>query len=349
MKLLFDARWINNDTPDGITRYSKELIKSLNKSIDFKLLISNKDQLRGLPKLDYILTNNPTNPKELGQSRRLNKYKFDIVFSPHFIFGGNGRNFKLIRTVHDLIPFNQKSKDSKLAWKIFYSNTGLLKNLLNNCEGVATVSETVKSHLQPMTKNKIGVVYNAPSFLAKTGVKTRPAKQILYIGRYEEYKNVKVLIKGINSLDEYKLILAGKCSEKTKNDLLGLSKNKNQIEFVGKITDDEYYELLNSSAALTIPSLEEGFGLPIIEAMSIGCPVICSDIEIFREIAGDAGIYFDPSSAEELIAKVKELENKIKRELIVKKSLQNAKKFSWIKSASELKSFLYEIQRGGKN
>lgn len=349
MKIIFDARWINNSSPDGITRYSRELIKELSKKEKLTLLVSNKDQLTDLPKLEHILTNKPTSPKELGQSRRINKYKFDIVFSPHFIFGGNGRNFKLIRTVHDLIPFNQQSKDSKLAWKIFYSNTGFLKNLLNNCEGVVTVSETVKSHLQPMTKNKIRVVYNAPSFLAKTGVKTRSAKQILYIGRYEEYKNVKVLIKAINKLDGYKLILAGKCPLKTKNELLGLSKDKNQINFVGKITDEQYYKLLSSSSALALPSLEEGFGLPIIEAMSIGCPVICSDIEIFREIAGDAGVYFDPSSADELIVKVKELENKIKRELIVKKSLQNAKKFSWIKSASELKSFLYEIQRGGKN
>lgn len=347
MNILFDARWINNSSPDGITRYSRELIKELSKRKKLTLLVSNKDQLIGLQKQEYILTNKPTSTKELGQARRLNKYKFDIVFTPHFIFGAKGRKFKLVRTVHDLIPFNQKSKGAKLAWKLFYSNIYFLKNLLNDCEGVVTVSQTIKKKLSDLTPNNIAVVYNAPASLPTKSAKVK--KEILYIGRYEDYKNVKVLVKAINELDGVALNLAGNCSAEYKNELLSLAKDKQRIRFLGSISDEEYARQLGESMALVQPSMEEGFGLPVIEAMSVGCPVICSDIDVFREVGGEAAIYFNPDSSTDLADKIRILEDNKIREQAVKSSLANAKRFSWINSASELKSFLYEVQRGGKN
>jgi glycosyltransferase involved in cell wall biosynthesis len=348
MKILFDARWINNASPDGITRYSRELIKEFaDKVADLTLLVSNKVQLEGLPKLEFITTNSPTSHKELGQAKRLNEYNFDIIFTPHFIFGGKGRNFKLVRTVHDLIPFNQKSKDSKLAWKLFYSNTYFLKNLLRDCEGVVTVSETVKEKISKLTNNKIAVVYNAPTKLKPRSTATK--KEIIYIGRYEDYKNVKVLVEAINELSEYSLVLAGKCSEEQKQKLIKISNNPRQLRFVGRISDEEYSNYLSSATALVLPSLEEGFGLPVVEAMSLGCPVICSNIDILREVGGNAALYFDPASPNDLVENIKKLENSNYRKEVIKKSINNANRFSWNKSAVKLKSFLYEIYGGGKN
>jgi len=62
MKILFDARWINNDAPDGITRFSTELIKAIMPNKNLTLLVCQKEQIKGLPKLDFILTNRPTSP-----------------------------------------------------------------------------------------------------------------------------------------------------------------------------------------------------------------------------------------------------------------------------------------------
>jgi len=348
MKLLFDARWINNNSPDGITRYSRELIKELaDRDINLTLLVSSKTQLEGLPKLESIITNKPASHKELGQAKRLNEYNFDIVFTPHFIFGGKGRTFKLVRTVHDLIPFNQKSKDAKLAWKLFYSNRYFLKSLLNDCEGVVTVSKAVKKELAKITTKNITVVYNAPVKLLSKKLTLK--NEIIYIGRYEDYKNVRVLVGAINELKDYSLILAGNCEDAQKQKLISISDNPEQLKFLGKISDAEYAKYLSGATALALPSLEEGFGLPIIEAMSVGCPVICSDIDIFKEVGGEAAIYFKPDSSEDLAAKILSLEDYKLRVKIVKASLANASRFSWIKSASELKSFLYEIEEGGKN
>jgi glycosyltransferase involved in cell wall biosynthesis len=341
MKILFDARWINNDSPDGITRYSRELIKALHVSSKLDLLISSTDQLNGLPKLRHILTNKPTSPKELRQARALNRYNYDIVFTPHFIFGGKGRNFRLVRTVHDLIPFNQKSENSKLAWKVFYANTGFLKKLLNDCEGVVTVSKVIAADLSKLTNNKIKVVYNAATVLGVKNKLTR--KNILYIGRYDKYKNVETIVYAINDLPGYKVTLAGNCPESTKKQLLGLAKNKGQINFLGKITDKVYANELSTAFALVMPSSEEGFGLPVIEAMSVGCPVLCSDIPIFREIAGEAGVYFDLNSSAELSSKLKELEKTSLRQKISRASLINSKRFAWHSSANELQSFFRQI------
>ena len=94
---------------------------------------------------------------------------------------------------------------------------------------------------------------------------------------------------------------------------------------------------------MALPSREEGFGLPVIEAMSAGCPVVCSDIDIFREVGGEAGLYFDPNSSDEIVDIIRQLENAKYRKEIVAKGLLNAKRFSWTKSAIELKLFLDEI------
>jgi|GEM_PF-1597006 len=348
MKILFDARWINNSSPDGITRYSRELIKELAlKTIDLTLLTSSNSQLTGLAQLKSIISNKPASHKELGQAKRLNSYNFDIVFTPHFIFGGRGRNFKLVRTVHDLIPFSKKSTDSKLAWRLFYSNTYFLEKLLKDCEGVVTISKTIRGKIAKLTSRKVDVIYPAPVKLAINKAETK--KEIIYIGRYEEYKNVGILVEAINELSDYSLVMAGKCSKEQKQKIQNLAANNKQLIFVGKISDEQYCKYLSKATALALPSLEEGFGLPIIEAMSVGCPVVCSDIDILREVGGDAALYFNPSSVVELTDAIKKLENLEYRKKIIQKSLNNANLFSWNKSASELKSFLYEIVEGGKN
>ena len=120
MKILFDARWINNKKPDGITRFSKELINQfVMRGDDITLLICNEDQGKNFRDTNKILTNTPQSSKEITQSKRLNKYNFDIVYTPHYLFGGLGRKFKLIRTVHDLIPFKYKTKGS-VVWRAFH-------------------------------------------------------------------------------------------------------------------------------------------------------------------------------------------------------------------------------------
>lgn len=339
IKLLIDARWIKPNGSDGITRFSREIIKRVNSNdYDVSLLITSKSQLNGLPNFEHIIVNPPKSLKEISLAKRLNKFGFDVVFTPHYIFGGLGRKFLLIRTVHDLIPFRQKNNKAKKMWKLFYSTKQPFKKILFDSEGIITVSNAVKNELTKITSKPIEVVYNAP-FNIK-GRNVPKDNNLLYIGRYEEYKNVEILIDAINELKKYKLVLAGDCSDSRKKDLLSRSKNKNQINFVGVISDENYKKYLLDSFAVVNGSLDEGFGLPIIEAMSVGCPVICSDTEIFREVAGKAGLFFDPNDSNELVKLVIKLENKKLRSEISKSSIINSSRFDWDKSAEKLQSFL---------
>lgn len=342
MKILFDARWINNDSPDGITRYSTELIKAIIPNKNLTLLVCQKEQIKGLPKLDFILTNRPTSPKEIKQAISLNDYNFDIVYTPHYLFGGKGRKFKLVRTVHDLIPFRHKDSQSKLIWKIFHSNKSFFKKLLNDSEGLVTVSKVVAKELTELANKEIQVLYNAPSkFNKKASHKTE--KNLFYIGRYEKYKNIEQVIRAINALPEYKLFLAGSCSETRKNQLLSIARDSKQLKFLGKISDSDYEQYLINSRALVMPSKDEGFGLPIVEAMSVGCPVICSDIEVFREIASSAGIFFELNNTDSLVDAIISLDNENFRKDKIERSFINARRFSWHKSAKDLVTFLNTI------
>jgi glycosyltransferase involved in cell wall biosynthesis len=342
MKILFDARWINTSSPDGITRYSRELITELSKlGDDLTLLISSEKQLKGLPKLKSVHTKPPTHYSEINQARRLNKHGFDVVYTPHYLFGGAGREFKLIRTVLDLIPFHHKNKQSKLVWKVFHSNMYFLKKLINDSDALVTISETVKKQLQKYTKLQISVILCAPTSLQPNRNKT--AKKLLYIGRYEPYKNVETLIRTMKQLPEYELILAGNCPPERKKILSSMIPDKAQVRFVGVISDKDYQDKLNTVFAMVNASKEEGFGLQLVESMSVGCPVVCSDIDIFKEIVGASGLYFGSMDSSKLAYNIRHLEDTKNWQKLSAESIKVSKRYNWSDSARKLHRFCKEI------
>ena len=343
MKLLFDARWIKNQKPDGMTRLSTELIKELNNfdEVDLSLLVMNVDQAKSFPENKLILCHGPASPLEFFQSLRLNKYGFDAVFSPHFLFGGSFRKFILIRSVLDLIPFTVCSYKSSILWKVFFSNKLFLKTILNHTDGIATISETVKKQVAQITKRPITMISCASM---NFNIKNRGGtKNLLYIGRYESNKNVEILIQSLEYLQEFTLLLAGHCEETRKIDLLKGSRAKDRIVFLGRIDDAAYLQLLESCNALLMPSKDEGFGLPVVEAMNAGCPVICSNIPIFREIAGEAALFFEVDDAQGLANQVKALDDPEFRKGVIEQSLINVQRFSWKNSAKELLKFIHRF------
>jgi glycosyltransferase involved in cell wall biosynthesis len=340
MKLLFDARWIDTRKPDGMTRFCTELIKALNAidEVDLFLLVTKADQAKCFPENQFIVTNYPSSPLEFFQSLRLKKYGFDAVYCPHYFFGGWLRNFILVRTIHDLIPFEYPYFGSCFKWRLFFSSKWFLKKILNQGDGVATVSETVKKQIAQITDRAIAVVSNASMNI---NIKNRGGtKNLLYIGRYETYKNVEVLIRAMDHLDDFKLLLVGHCEEARKTILLKDSCSKDRIFFLGRIEDAAYLQLMECCFALVMPSKIEGFGLPVVEAMNAGCPVICSDIPIFREVAGKDALFFDVNDASDLAYQVKSLEDPAVRQEAIEKATNNVQRFSWEKSAKDLLSFI---------
>jgi len=326
-----------------MTRFVTEIVRELNKisEVELFLLVTNIDQTVTFPENKYIISNWPTSPLEFFQSLRLNKYGFDAVFSPHYFFGGAFRKFILIRTVFDLIAFRYPYIGSSLQWKLFYSTKCFLKRFIHHSDGIATISETVKKQIEEISDRPIGMIGCASmSFEVQNRGNT---KNLLYIGRYESYKNIEVLIHAMDGLEDYTLLLAGNCSEQRKSILLKDSRSKDRILFLGRIDDGEYFRLLESCFALVMPSKDEGFGLPVIEAMNAGCPVICSDTPIFREVAGDAALFFALDNPHELAKQIRALEAPDLRQTMGEKASFNLKRFSWKTCANELIRFIHKL------
>lgn len=352
MKVFVDARWTRTDHHDGVSRYGACLAGELHKLTPITLLIHDKAQLKLLPSgIPYIIVNHPLSLTELRLPGKLNKLGAEVVFSPLQYMGLWGRKYKLILTVHDLIYYRHPTPPKylswfvRLVWRLFHTAFWPQRLLLNRADAIVTVSETSKRYIQQhnITKKPVSVVYNAASPLRVDHKK--PLKKLVYMGSFMPYKNVELLISAMEFLPEYELCLLSKISPNRERELVVGSPKDARISVYGGVSDDEYADILSDAHALVTASLEEGFGLPLIEAMQAGVPIICSDIDIFHEVVGDGGVFFDPKSPNDFADKVHQLEKKKLRQDVIAKGKIQTKKFSWKKSAHVLAKTIKEVYK----
>lgn len=342
----FDCRYIRPNSQDGISRFSTELFSALSKDTELTAIISDPKQLERLPAgTRFVRLHGPTSVLEPFSALRLNKHGFDVVFSPMQTIGSLGKKFKLILTVHDLIYYSHPKPPSnfnvfvRILWRLYHTSFLPQKFLLRGADQVATVSETTKRLIiqNQLTNKPVKVIPNAANQLKAQ--KSVIEKKIVYMGSFMPYKNVEDLVYGVANLDGYKLTLLSRISNQEKSRLQSLAEKLGaNVEFANGVSDEEYANHLSSATALVHASSEEGFGIPIIEAMSVGCPVVCSDIPIFREIAGDAGLFFNTGDHQQFAKQViaaNEQRAELKERLIAQANL-----FSWDKSAKALAKLL---------
>ena len=348
MKLFFDARFIRTDFHDGISRYSTELGSALAKLTKVTFIICDDKQIDFLPKrAKYIKIHPPASVKEPFTSLILNKYQPDVVFSPMQVMGTFGRKFKLILTSHDMIFYHYNVAPIgqpfllRVGWKAYHTTKIPERIALNGADLVATVSRTMQSEFEvaKLTKRPILVVPNAPQNLSKL-IDKQPAglkpRNLVYMGSMMEYKNVETLILGMQYLPGYTLHILSKTTEKRLEELKLLIPEKANVIFYNGVTDQRYAELLANRAALVSGSLAEGFGVPAVEALSIGVPAVLSNIPIFHEVAAGGALYFEPLDAKDFARKVKELDSKSIRDTIIAHGKDHAASFTWKRSAQTL-------------
>jgi glycosyltransferase involved in cell wall biosynthesis len=359
MKLIFDCRFIRVDHHDGISRFSSELASALAKKVPVVALVSTKEQLKWLPEgIDFILGNDPTHAiAELLLPGKLNKAGATHVFSPMQTMGSFGRKYKLILTLHDLIYYSHpKAPDFlplhiRIAWRLYHLSYLPIRVLLNRADSVVTVSETSKGLIvsKKLTKRAVHVIYNAPHttevgavpILSDTSEKRR---NLVYMGSFMEYKNVECLVSAMQFLPDYQLVLLSKVSEKRKTQLQAIAdKWSDRITFKNGVSEAEYAKELSGAFACVSASKDEGFGIPLVEAMRHGTPLVVSDISIFREIAAEAGSYFDPSSPEDFANQIQKLEPLDVWRDASSRSKKRQGAFSWDDSATRLLAVLEKL------
>ncbi|WP_158864246.1 glycosyltransferase family 4 protein [Leifsonia sp. AG29] len=351
MRIVFDCRYTRIGRHDGISRYTAGLVAALGRRHPVTMLISDHRQLEMLPDLPWELAPSPTSPREPWVARRVNKLRPDIVFTPMQTMGGFGRRYRLVLTVHDLIYYRHPKPPRDLPafvrglWRLYHLAWWPQRMLLNRSDAVVTVSETTKALIAEhhLTRKPVYVVPNAadmPPISPERASRTAPeTKSLVYMGSFMPYKNVDTLVRAMTLLPEYTLHLMSRVSEAEQHRLSGLAPGA-RLVFHDGASDEEYAETVAAATALVSASHDEGFGIPLVESMILGTPVVVSDIPIFREIGGQAALFFAPDSAEQLAARVKHLEEPgiwAARSAAAKREVE---RYTWERSAAHLLSVL---------
>jgi glycosyltransferase involved in cell wall biosynthesis len=355
MKLFFDARWTRTDYYDGVSRYGASLIEALHdEGVDVTMLIHSTKQLKLLPQqVPYKIINHPFSPLEFFLAFKLNKLGANVVFSPLQVMGSWGRKYKLILTLQDIIYYRYPKPPTflplpvRLVWWLFHKAYWPQRLILNQADFVNTVSKTSKKFIEQykLTNKNVGVVYNAPQQSSVPIINDGSTKNILYIGSFMPYKNVETLIEGMAFLPlDYSLHLLSKISPERENELSQLIPQAANVVFHHGVSEADYASLLQHCFALATASKEEGFGLPIIEAQNARTPVLCSNIEIFHEVAGSGAQFFNPDSPQDFAAQLLTLEDKAVRHDLTEAGSQHASSFSWQKSARKLINIIENLK-----
>ena len=345
MRLAIDARFTRTDHHDGISRYGASLMEAVSEYADVLMLISDERQLALLPDLPWVKINSPLSPAELFVAFRINRLGADAVFCPMQTMGSWGRKYPLILTLHDLIYYQNPTPPSFLPlpvralWRLYHLAYWPQRLLLNRADVVATISDTTGGLMarHRLTRRPVAMVGNAPQAGTVPRNPESPVEPtLLYMGSFMPYKNVETVIRGMEYLPGYTLHLLSRISDARRAELEAIIPAGARVEFSNGVTDGEYDALLRRTTALVTLSKAEGYGLPVIEAMAVGTPVVASDIPIFREVSGGAALLVDPEDPQAFAGAVRALGEPDRWRKASDAGRQRAGDYGWNASARQL-------------
>jgi len=365
MKIGIDASRANKVKKTGVEWYSYHLIEELKKMdrVNHYFLYTN-EPLRG------DLAKCPENFEEcvlkwpiprswtvgrLSIEMKFGKHIPDVLFVPaHTIPLLNPA--RSIVTIHD-IGFEHMPEAYHWANKLYHKLIiQIIKLFASKIIAVSkyTKDDVVKTYKIPA--EKIAIVYNGYDHNdykiipgAKAVVKDKlniDYPYILYVGRLELKKNIVRLVEAFaqfkkrNVNDKHKLVLVGTPGIDSGLDEAKTIIKQNNLEkdvvLTGWLADEMLPVLYNAADLFIFPSLFEGFGIPVIEAMACGCPVICSNTTSLPEVAGDAALLFNPEKVDEIVSRMEQvILNEAVQESLKQKGLRWSQHFSWEECAKE--------------
>lgn len=228
---------------------------------------------------------------------------------------------------------------------------------------VICVSKNTKKdvmELYGVPEEKVGVIYEGYDNKAQSpnnkfqtkpnppagGSKTKP--YLLFIGRLEERKNIVRIVEAFGILKEkyqmpHELMLVGKPGHGYRRiqDSIQHSTSNVHIRELGYVTEGEKWELLKNADAFLFPTLYEGFGIPILEAQSVGVPVVTSNTSSLPEVAGQGAVFVDPESVESIVDGIyRVLSDQELRSGIIEKAVHNVNRYSWVSCANAIATLM---------
>lgn len=352
MKIVFDYQIFFWQRYGGISTYFSNLAKNLialNNEVKIIAPFYTSELINDNSFLDIVIgrqiKNIPINTNKF--FRILNNILFEyylkkinpkIVHLTYYdkIFNLNKK--KKILTVYDLIY-------EKFMLNSYRTNNFPKKRALDEADHIICISESTRNDLldiYKIDKKKTSVIYLASSFSYNQDSDLKNnTHSILYVGDRSRYKNFYNFIKSISNSKLLKNKVNVNCfgsNPFSKQELILFANQGFKNGIFKHITgnNDVLKKLYLNSTVLVYPSLYEGFGLPILEAMSLGCPVICSNTSSMKEIGADSVRYFDPYNIDDMTTSIEQIINSEEdRKILAKKGFERNKNFSWTKCAQE--------------
>ncbi|WP_041611367.1 glycosyltransferase family 4 protein [Treponema primitia] len=350
MKILYDHQVFSWQKFGGISRYFYELMMHSQGLFDYELsgIFSDNEYMGTLKTYKNFLIPYQFKGKQrivntLNRTQSINlikKAKYDIIhptyYDPYILKLKKTNRIPLIIDVHDMI-YEKFPKNFRNPQKVINNK----RKYFIRADKIVATSEKTKEDLlsiySDIPENKIVVIYRGNTFPVNN-IEQEKERYLLFTGSRHGYKNFNNFIIAIAPLmNKYnlKLICTGQKFSNKEMRLFENYKIENMV-FCKMVTDCELIELYRKASAFIFPSLYEGFGLPILEAFSSGCPIILSNSSCFPEIAGDAAEYFDPCSLEDMRVVIeKVITSSSLREQLISKGKERVKQFSWERCANE--------------
>lgn len=384
MRIGFDFRPAQraNSRRRGVGRFTAELADSLlrldSDQHRFHLYTIGEEQLKGWPKAEVRRTFHLARPSrlnwvldELFLPRRIRRDRLDLFQATEITAIPRPSGCKVWATVHDMIPFVYWDETVKQVPRDFRIALERARDRISEVDRVITISEHARSditRLLGISSEKVSVIqlgctkqlYPVDILGARTALMKAygvEGRFLLYVGGTDFRKNLPVLLEGFSILRDQgypgKLVLVGETFgwdipevERLNQfaDKLGI---RQHLLFPGYVSDEGLRDFYAACDFFVFPSLYEGFGLPLLEAMTCGTPVLSSDRTSLPEVGGDCAFYFDPSDPRKLAEAFWEADaDREGREIRRLRGLERAKLFSW-DSAGQTLLNLYDQETGG--
>lgn len=353
MKIGIDFQAAQGNTT-GLGVYTRNLVDAfemLNEG-QFSLTRFYRQQEKDLNTIERLYWENVRLP------RQVRSENVDLLHVPGFSVGIQ-KTVPVVLTVHDLIGSkfpNQKGVASKFYWGTW------LPSSLKRADKILADSEYTKRDILELThvsEDHIEVVYPSGhegyeprensairrELFSSLGIK---GSYFLFVGTIEPRKNLNRILKAFaefikteKTARHFQLVVVGSKGfaggEAYKELLANSELSEDNLIFPGYLPLSDLNELYAGALAFLFPSLYEGFGIPVLEAMASGTPVLTSTTSSLPEVAGDAALLVDPENTREIAQAMKRFaEDKQLREQLIEKGFQNIKRFSWTKAAKQV-------------
>ena len=346
MKIFYDHQIFTLQRIGGVSKYFVELMKRIPREewytsaiISNNLYVDEENLFRHyhfLPNLSFRGKDRLMTIVSNGYSLfQLHKQSYDIFhqtdYNPYCIGTLKKKNIPFITTCHYLNFATVNRCDYLMQWQ---------KKSMLNADAIVAISENTKKELLSLwniPENKIEVIYHGVNFHENEYyIRKLNVPYILYVGTRFSFKNFRNLLFAFAKLsqkyeDLFLVCVGSSFTDNELKDIVGLKLQNRIYQF--SVSDSELNNLYHYAECFVYPSISEGFGLPLLEAMSNGCPVVCSNISCFPEIAANAAIYFSPFDINNIYSTIETvLLNPSLRADLVKQGKERVRLFSWDKS-----------------